>query len=165
MGYLVLALIIFGFDQLGKILLYGYNISLIGDFLWLKTVFNTGAAWGSFSGGRWIFIAISSVCLVIFVWILFSKKSIKSKLYKLSISLLLGGLLGNLFDRIVFEGVRDFIYLKFINFPVFNIADIAVTVGTILLIVFILFYYKNYEKNLKTQTEEVKNNGENDSRK
>ena len=141
MSYIILAIIIFGFDQLSKIFLYGFNQSLIGDFLWLKTVFNEGAAWGSFAGGRWIFIVISVLCAGIFIYLLISKKRFNSKFFKVSIGFLLGGLLGNLFDRIVFAGVRDFIFFKFINFPVFNVADIAVTVGTIMLIIYILFLY------------------------
>ena len=158
MSYIILAIVIFGIDQLTKIFLYGFDKKLIGDLLWLKTVFNEGAAWGSFSGGRWIFIAISSVCAVIFVYLLISKKYFQSKLFKVSIGFLLGGLLGNLFDRIFLAGVRDFIYLKFINFPVFNVADIAVTAGTVMLIVYILFFHAKNSKNVDETKE--KNQGE-----
>ena len=92
---------------------------------------------------------------------LISKKYFKSKFFKLSIGFLLGGLLGNLFDRIIYSGVRDFIYLKFINFPVFNIADIAITVGTIMLIVYILFIYSKTDG--KKVTIKGENNGEKDN--
>lgn len=141
MAYIIFAIIIFGLDQLTKVLLYGQNMELIGDFLWLKTVFNKGAAWGSFEGARWFFIVISIIAGILFIYFLISNKYFKSKFFKLSIGFLLGGLLGNLLDRIVFAGVRDFIYFKFINFPVFNVADIAVTIGTILLIIYIIFLY------------------------
>lgn len=163
MGYVILAIIILGIDQLTKVLLYGQNMSLIGDLLWLKTVFNKGAAWGSFVGGRWFFICISIIAGIVFVYLLFSNKYFKSKFFKVSIGFLLGGLLGNLFDRIVFAGVRDFIYLKFINFPVFNVADIAVTIGTIMLIVYILFLYSKIENNSKKLDKKGDNSGENNN--
>ena len=146
MGYIILGIIIFGIDQLTKVLLYGHNMSLIGDLLWLKTVFNKGAALGSFSGGRWFFVIVSIIAGIVFIYLLLSNKNFKSKVFKVSIGFLLGGLLGNLFDRLFFAGVRDFIYLKFINFPVFNIADIAVTIGTIMLIVYIIFFHSKTEK-------------------
>ena len=161
MYFILFSIIIFGIDQLTKVLLYGKNMRLIGDFLWLKTVFNEGAAWGSLSGAKWFFIIISAIAAVVFVYLLISKKYFKSKFFKLSIGFLLGGLLGNLFDRIIYSGVRDFIYLKFINFPVFNIADIAITVGTIMLIVYILFIYSKTDG--KKVTIKGENNGEKDN--
>lgn len=157
MGYIILAIIILGVDQLTKVLLYGQNMSLIGDFLWLKTVFNKGAAWGSLEGGRWFFIVMSVIAGILFIYFLLTNKHFKSKFFKLAIGFLLGGLLGNLIDRILFAGVRDFIYFKFINFPVFNVADIAVTIGTILLIIYIIFLYtKTDGKKIKTKDEENK---------
>ena len=51
------------------------------------------------------------------------------------IGLILGGTIGNVIDRIVYHGVRDFIYLKSINFAIFNVADMAVTIGGILLVI------------------------------
>ena len=76
-----------------------------------------------------------------------SKKWLQSRFEKISIALILAGTLSNLVDRIIFKGVRDFIYLKFIDFAVFNIADMAVTIGAILMIVSILFLQKKEEKN------------------
>jgi len=161
MSFILFAVIIFGMDQLTKILLYGQNMSLLGDLLWLKTVFNEGAAWGVGNGGRWAFVVLSIVCAVGFIYLLISKKYFKSKFFKVSIGFLLGGLLGNLFDRIFFGGVRDFIYFKFINFPVFNVADIAVTIGTIMLIVYIIFLYSKTDgKEKLTKTKSKDTSGE-----
>lgn len=148
MGWLTIGIIVFGMDQLSKIFLYGIDKSLIGDFLWLKTVFNDGAAWGMFSGARWVFIIVSSIMAVLIVYLLLSKRFFNSKFFKLSLAILFGGLLGNLYDRIFLGGVRDFIFLKSINFPVFNVADIAITIGTIMLVIYILFLHN---KNPKTE--------------
>lgn len=69
---------------------------------------------------------------------------------------ILGGTLSNLIDRIIFGGVRDFIYLKFINFAIFNIADMAVSFGVAVLCFFIVFYdIKNSKKVTKVSKEEI----------
>lgn len=149
MGWLTIGIIVFGMDQLSKIFLYGIDKSLIGDFLWLKTVFNDGAAWGMFSGARWVFIIVSSIMAVLIVYLLLSKRFFNSKFFKLSLAILFGGLLGNLYDRIFLGGVRDFIFLKSINFPVFNVADIAITIGTIMLVIYILFLHNRNPKTEK----------------
>lgn len=150
MSYIVVSLILFGIDQLTKVLFYGKSMSLVGDILWLEDVpLNTGAAWGSFAGMRWVFVALSIVVSGVIVFFLFSNKFSKSKFFKLTLSVLLGGILGNFFDRLYYAGVRDFIFLKFINFPVFNFADMFITAGTIMLAVYILFLHKKPEKTTK----------------
>ena len=147
MWYLIICIVLFGVDQLTKVLLYGKEMSLIGDFLWLKRVpLNTGAAWGSFDGGRWVFIVLSVVIAGIIIYLLFSKKHFNSKFFKITLGVMLGGLLGNLFDRIVYAGVRDFLAFNFFDFPVFNVADIAITIATIMLMIYILFLHGKNEK-------------------
>ncbi len=158
MSYLILGLVIFGFDQLSKVFLYGKEMSVLGDFLWLKRVgLNTGAAWGSFDGGRWIFVAVSFVVAGVIVYLMFSNRFFKSKFFKITLGVMLGGLLGNLFDRIVLGGVRDFLAFNFFDFPVFNVADIAITIATIMLVVYIIFFFGKDKAN-------VKNKGENDEK-
>lgn len=150
MTYVVIALIMFGIDQLSKILLYGKTMSLLGDVLWLQDVpLNTGAAWGSFAGQRWLFIGLAALVSSFIIYLIFSNKFSQSKFFKLTLAILLGGIIGNFFDRLYYAGVRDFIYLKFINFPVFNFADICITVGTIMFAVYILFLHKKPQKNTK----------------
>ena len=127
-------------DQLTKKLIYGLPAkSIFGNLLWFESTLNKGVAFGMFAGMQIIFIILSFLCSCVFVYLLLSKKWIKQKLMKVAIGLILGGTISNFVDRLIFNGVRDFIYLKFINFAIFNVADIAITVGTILVIIYILF--------------------------
>ena len=89
---------------------------------------NTGAAFGLFQGYNWIFIAVSLVALI--VCILYYKKHL------LGFSLLIGGIMGNLIDRIFLGHVRDFINVRI--WPVFNVADAAVVLGVVVLLYFFL---------------------------
>lgn len=122
-------------DQLTKMELYGQSFSVIGDFLWVESSFNTGAAFSFMSGAVWFFIVVSALSSGIMIYLLISNKWGLSIFNKVAISLILGGAIGNLIDRIMLGGVRDFIYLKSINFAIFNVADMAVTIGGILLVI------------------------------
>ena len=126
-------------DQLTKFLIYGNPAkSIIGDFLWFRSTLNTGVAFSMFEGKSWIFIIVSAVASIVLLYLLFSKKYFSKKSYKICLGLILGGTIGNLIDRIIFKGVRDFIYLKFMNFAIFNLADAFIVVSVILFCVFIV---------------------------
>ena len=133
-------------DQLTKLWLYGKSVSLIGDFLWVESIFNTGAAFGSFSGARWFFIGLSVPVMALLIYLVISKKMGNSKFLGITLGMLLGGIVGNLIDRIFLAGVRDFIYFKSINFAIFNIADAFITIGTIMLIIYVLFLWHKGDK-------------------
>jgi len=134
-------------DQGTKILIFGsQSRSIIGNLLWFQSEQNTGAAFSMLSGNNIFFVLIVSIMCLFLVYILFSKKYFTGKLEKISLALILGGAISNLIDRIAFAYVRDFIYLKFINFAVFNIADIAITIGAILIIISMLFFQKKETK-------------------
>lgn len=149
--YLTIAVAIVAIDQITKHYIYGQSYSLIGDFLWIESSFNTGAAFSFMSGAVWFFIAVSSVSSLLMIYLLFSNKWGLSLLSKVSISLVLGGAIGNLIDRIMLGGVRDFIYLKSINFAIFNVADMAVTIGGFLLVIsLIVDLVKTYNQRKKT---------------
>ena len=100
---------------------------------------NTGAAWGIFGGKTWQLIAISIVMVIaLFIFNHFVKN--KNLFYSIAFGLIIGGALGNMFDRITLGYVRDFIFLDFMpNFPIFNIADSCLCVGAVMLALFILF--------------------------
>jgi len=139
---IVIAIAFIGVDQLTKFLLYGKSFSVVGDVLWVESTFNEGAAFGSLAGAKWIFVILALAAIALIVTILAKKKFANSRFAGITFGLLLAGIIGNLIDRVIYSGVRDFIYLKFINFAIFNIADACITFGTIFLIIFVLFVYK-----------------------
>ena len=148
-AYLIAAAIIC-FDQLSKFLVYGTAArSIIGNVLWFESTLNTGVAFSMFSGNSVVFFIIACIASALIGYLIYSNKLIKSKAQKISLALILGGTISNAIDRIAFGGVRDFIYLKFMNFAIFNVADMAITIGAILLCVFIVFS-KDRETNDRT---------------
>ncbi|MDD5505947.1 MAG: signal peptidase II [Candidatus Omnitrophica bacterium] len=122
------------FDQLSKSLAIRFlqlntPVVLIKDFLYLTLVNNRGAAFGMLKNQLFLFVAIS--CLAI-LFIFFHLKNKKHPLlFKISLSLILSGAAGNLIDRLRFGYVVDF--LDFRIWPVFNLADSALTIGALLL--------------------------------
>ena len=127
-------------DQLSKILIVGnleldHEISIIPSFFSLMYIRNTGAAWGMFSNGTIILAIFSLAFLVFTLKYVFSKK--RSNLEIIIISMLYGGIIGNLIDRLFRNYVVDFLSFNIFgyNFPIFNIADcyIVISIGLIIL--------------------------------
>lgn len=138
--------IIFGIvalDQLTKIIFDSVNYSVLGDFLWFYSTQNDGAAFSMLEGGRWWFIAITIPIVIVLIYLMISGKLFKSTFFKVTLAVMIGGIIGNLIDRIIFGYVRDFIYLKFINFAIFNIADMALTLSCVMLFIFVIFFSGN----------------------
>lgn len=104
-------------------------VILIKNFLNLSLVHNRGAAFGILKNQLFVFVIISLLAIALILYHLKDKK--KSRLSSISLSLILGGAVGNLIDRLRFGFVIDF--LDFRVWPVFNIADSAITIGVILL--------------------------------
>ena len=137
---LICAFLIVGIDQLTKLLVYGTaSRSIIGNLLWFESTLNTGVAFSWFEGNSWVFFVIAIVASAFFVYLICSKKWLNGKFEKIAIGLILGGTISNAIDRLIFKGVRDFIYLKFMNFAIFNLADFAITIGAILFCISLLF--------------------------
>lgn len=114
------------------------NVSyeVIPGVLSIGHVRNFGAAWSMWLGQRWLLSIISLIALVIFGY--YFKKLHHNWGYGLGFSLLIGGTLGNLLDRLFSGYVVDMFELDFINFPVFNIADCALTLGVIVILITML---------------------------
>lgn len=111
------------------------------EFYFLK---NQGAAWGILHGQRELFVLITIVVMgVIGVYYLCTPNTFKYLPLNLCEILLFSGALGNMMDRIMLGYVRDFIYFKLIDFPVFNVADVFVVVSAILLCILVVFVYKD----------------------
>lgn len=131
----IIGIIIICIDQLTKNLVqvFDADVNIINNFLRIKYVQNTGAAFSMFKGHTTILILVSIVLLVLVYNLMFSYK--ETKLNNLSFGLIIGGIIGNLIDRIFFQCVRDFIDINIFNFPIFNIADMAIVFGIVLLLI------------------------------
>lgn len=104
---------------------------------------NRGAAFGMLQGQKMFFALIAVIVFAVIVYVLI--KAPYQKMYtKLHFTLVLiaSGAIGNLIDRIQHDYVVDFLYFSLINFPIFNVADIYVTLSSIYLVILLLFVYK-----------------------
>lgn len=137
---LIVSLIILLIDQLSKILVtsflsYQESIRVIGNFFKITYVYNEGAAWSILNGQRILFIIISFLASY---YLYKEMDRYKENTRNIMVfGLLLGGIFGNLADRILFGYVRDFLDFRIFgyNYPVFNIADSAIFIGVILLMI------------------------------
>ncbi len=153
--YLFLMFIIFLIDQITKIIISN-NINLNGSVTVIKNFFsltyvkNTGAAFGFFSG-KTLLITIISIFIFIYLLMELIKNKSNIKIINLSFSFILGGLIGNLYDRIVLGYVRDFMDFTIFNkgFAIFNIGDIFIVVGCFMFIIGALLEARNDYKNRK----------------
>lgn len=135
-------------DQLAKELAIQY-LKGKSDFILIKDVFvlhyleNKGAAFGMLQNQKMFFVFSAVVILVLFAFVMFRLPLEKKYRYThICLVLISAGAVGNMIDRLHYNYVVDFFYFKLINFPVFNVADIYVTVGTAVLMLLFLFYYK-----------------------
>ena len=155
----ILAGAVVAFDQLAKILVM-HNIGPtdcfhiipgLFDFVYVK---NTGAAFSILSNNTGLLSIVSIVFCVGVLWYWYKTKP-AGTLLKLSLCLLFAGALGNAIDRIFRGFVVDFISTAFMEFPVFNIADIAITFGAALLIIYFIFFDKE-DENGESNTSGIK---------
>ena len=134
--FLSLSIFIVLIDQFTKyIMFYNYKFFVNKDFILFRLDFvkNYGAAFNILSGSRIFLSIISIVFSILLIYIILKKNNLNSlDLY--SYTFILGGTVGNGMDRILRGFVIDFINLNFINFPVFNIADISINIGFVFLI-------------------------------
>ncbi|HEX2926960.1 MAG TPA: signal peptidase II [Ruminiclostridium sp.] len=154
-------IIILGFavDRLSKIWVLDYvashPITVIKNFFYMRHLENEGAAFSILQGKTIFLIIMVSVVSLILLYFLVKYKQ---RFLRFSLSLIIGGALGNLYDRIFSGGsVVDFLEFHFGSyvFPTFNVADIMVVVGTILLAIYILFFYKDEKKPDPASVEKV----------
>ena len=134
--FLSLSIFITLIDQFTKyLMIYNFKKYINKDFLLFKLdyVKNYGAAFNIFSGSRIFLSFISLIFSILLIYLILRKNNLNS-IDLLSYSLILGGTIGNGVDRIFKGFVIDFINLSFINFPVFNIADISINIGFIFLL-------------------------------
>lgn len=137
-----------GLDQWTKVLAVKHlkdqaDITLIPNVLYLRYLENRGAAFGIFQNQRMFLLLLTSLILAGICYILYKLPEDKKYGYlKILCFLVAAGGIGNLLDRARLNYVVDFIYFSPIDFPIFNVADIYVTVSMVLLFILVMFYYK-----------------------
>ena len=151
-----IASIILLLDQLIKVLVVNnmklhQEIEIIKNFFSIYYVKNTGAAFSILGNQTLLLIVVSCLCLIIIKEYIKKEKNITT-LSMLSLGLIVGGTLGNLFDRIIYHAVIDYLAFDIFkySFPVFNLADIAITVGTTLLVIAYIIENRTGDKNERT---------------
>lgn len=164
-------LILIAIDQFTKVLAVEHlkdqpPVDIIKGVLQLTYVQNTGAAWGLMDGWKVFFIIITSLMLIAIVFIFAITPMIKKyDAIRALLVVLAAGAVGNLIDRVMNGYVHDFIYFQIIDFPVFNVADICVTVSMFALMILVIFKYKdeddfNYIKDFFCKKKTVQVNSE-----
>ncbi len=159
--YIFLSLLfclIFAADQYTKILTVEYlknaeDLQIIKNVLSLTYVENKGAAFGILQNGKIIFIAMTIIVTVLLILYTIKTKN-NDKLYLTSICMIISGAVSNMTDRFTRGFVVDMIKTDFIDFPVFNFADMCIVCGAILLCIYVIFIYKEPEPKTSTSKEQ-----------
>lgn len=156
MLYLFLAAALIAVDQIVKFLVRTY-IPLGGSVPFLPHIMdithfqNTGAAFSLFEEHTWILTVVSAVAAIVLLVLILRKRGLRHPAGRCILALLLAGAVGNLIDRAAFGYVTDMFRTLFMNFAIFNVADICLTVGCVLLILYVIFCYDRLEKSRKEQ--------------
>jgi signal peptidase II len=137
---IIISIILLCIDQISKLLVVNLltktdSITIIKNFFYLTYINNDGAAFSILVGKR-IFLILIAVLVIVMLIRYIKKNNIQNKLELVSISLIIGGSLGNLMDRVIRGYVIDFLDFKIFNynFPIFNLADTFIVIGVILLL-------------------------------
>ena len=146
--YLILSILFVIVDQVVKMWIVNNfslhdGMELIKGLVSILYVRNTGAAWGMFEGKMVFFYLITAVAVGTLLYLMFKEKG-KSKLLLTAYSLILAGAVGNFIDRIRLGYVVDMFKFEFIDFPIFNVADICLTIGVIFLFYYVIFKEHDY---------------------
>ena len=150
MFWIIIPIIVIAIDQLTKyIVVKNFALSemipVIDDFFYLTLHKNKGGAWGILQNSRLVFLILIPLVSAFLVYYIIKNKN---RFLRFTLALILGGAIGNYIDRVAEGSVTDFLlfYIGSYPFPVFNVADIAVTCGTVLLAVYVIFIYKEPPK-------------------
>ena len=148
MIYLLLGIIVIALDQFTKYLVRGMEsdevIHVIGDFLRIVHVENSGAAFGLFEGSRRFLLIFPAVIIAGAVYLIFRDlgSDLKGRLSKVSLALVASGGIGNMIDRFARGSVIDFLdfhWQEVYHYPSFNVADMAISVGVCLYVAYAFF--------------------------
>ena len=144
---LIISILSMIIDQIIKIIViknmpFESEIKVFGDIFTLHHIHNYGSAWGMLSGHTIILIVFTFIAILAIGYVFMNIYNPRYTALRVCLALILGGALGNLIDRIRFGYVIDYLYFKLIDFPVFNFADICVTVPVVLMILLVIFKFK-----------------------
>ena len=153
MWYVLFALLAAGglvFDQWLKAYMtanipLGQTQPLIPGIIELRTVHNYGAAWSSFSGQRWLLVIVTCCIVAAVAWCLI-RRIVRHPLGVAACFMVVSGGIGNIIDRVRLGYVVDMFNLLFMEYPVFNVADIFVVCGAILGAIYYMWIYEKYDK-------------------
>lgn len=141
MIFFLIAVIAFVIDQATKYwiatsLSINEQIPVIGNFFLITSHRNRGAAFGILQDQRWFFVIVTTVVLIGLVWYMLKIRKSENRLLQTALSLVLGGAVGNFFDRALTGEVVDFLQFNFgsYTFPIFNVADSCIVIGVGLII-------------------------------
>lgn len=152
---IIMAIILLVVDQITKVIIIknNINITLIPNILTIYTVKNTGGAFGVGEGNTVMFIITNLVVLGLIIRFIYLQKDFMDKATLYTLFVILAGGFGNLIDRIFKGYVIDFINIfPSINFPKFNLADVYITIGWIVLaFIFALYSYKEIKNSKKVK--------------
>lgn len=150
----LISLIILIIDQLTKTIIEVFfntyeSIPIIKNFFYITVAHNTGGAWSIFSNYSYLFIIFSCLALIIMIKLMFSFKS--NLRNNIAFACIIAGIISNLADRIFLGHVRDFLDFRIFgyDYPIFNIADMAIVIGVFLLIIAIIKGEDKVERNNK----------------
>ena len=161
----IAAVILIVLDQLTKdLIIKDYEVSegkpVIKGFLELLHIKNKGSAWGMFHNKPVVPIVISAILILLILYVY--SNMLNYRIYRrlrICIVCLVAGALSNMIDRIRIGSVTDFIYFKFIDFPVFNVADIYVTFSIAIMLIFMIFCYKGADIDVMLGSSIIDENG------
>ena len=146
----LLALALLALDQWVKrhitlTLPLGETRPLLPGLVELKAVHNYGAAWSSFSGMRWLLVAATSL-IVLAILAALVRRVVRHPLGVLAGCLIVSGGLGNILDRVRLGYVVDMFNFQFMDYPVFNVADMCIVCGCVLGLIYYQWFYEKYDK-------------------
>ena len=147
---IIIIFVCVGIDQLTKLLAINNlrdladEIPVINKVFGLYYVENKGISFSMLSSKMALIIIITSIIMLILIYVMIRTPKTKYFMpFSIVLSVIIGGAAGNMIDRIFRGFVIDFIMLDFINFPIFNVADIFICVGLFILVILIIFKYKD----------------------
>ncbi|MFD1391989.1 signal peptidase II [Lacticaseibacillus jixianensis] len=139
--YLVFAGLLVGLDQLVKAwvvahIAVNHTVAFLPG-LALTHLQNDGAAFSMLRGQQWFFYLITAVSLVVVYWLW--RDAGRNRFYKVGLTLIVAGTLGNFIDRLRLGYVTDMFETTFMNFAIFNVADACLTIGVVFVVIYLLF--------------------------